>query len=79
MRVFHESLPADLAIIATNAVAEAIDDDANNWHEQHAVLLAMLVECLALGADRRELNWDARHHLDCYVSAGLLDERHGVS
>lgn len=79
MRVFHESLPADLAVIATNAMAEALDDDASTWHEQHAVLLAMLVECLALGADRRELNWDARHHLECYVTAGLLNEHGSVS
>lgn len=72
MRVFHESLPADLAIIATNAMAEALDDDANNWHEQHALLIEMLRECRELGADRREFHWHARHHLDCYIHGGLI-------
>ncbi|WP_137139753.1 hypothetical protein [Azospirillum brasilense] len=66
-------------MIITNAMAEAMDDDASNWHEQHAVLITMLGECLDLGVDRREFNWDARHHLDCYVAAGLLDKHHGVS
>ena len=79
MKVFHESLPVELVLVATNSMAEALDDDAATWHEQHALLIAMLRECLALGADRRELNWGARHHLDCYVAAGLLDERHDVS
>ncbi|WP_042442663.1 hypothetical protein [Azospirillum sp. B510] len=79
MKVFHESLPVELVLVATNSMAEVLDDDAATWHEQHALLIAMLRECLALGADRLELNWDARHHLDCYVSAGLLDGHHGVS
>ncbi len=68
MKIFHEFLPIELALIATNAMAEAIDDDATNWREQHAVLSKMLSEVIELGADRRELTWDACHHLDRYLA-----------
>lgn len=72
MKVFHEYLTVELALVANHAMAEALDDAAENGHEQHAVLLATLYECLALGADRCELNWDARHYIDCYVHGGLI-------
>lgn len=67
MKVFHEFMRAEVVIIATNAMAEYIDNNATNCREQHNLIHAMPLECLELGVDRRELNWDANHHLDQYT------------